>query len=164
MNVAVWAAFLGGAFGWIVRSVFDIYYVGRRDRVRALNLVRADMQSIADTALALKQEEFLTALKNIDKVGVDFVQKLHITASIRAKETDTRVIDRLGDALLRLEPALQQDIVSIYRNLVTVRLLMDRLFEHYGREEYQQAVDIANHLTPLTLKLKRQAKSLISKI
>lgn len=164
MNIAVWAAFLGGAFGWIVRSVFDIYYVAQRDRIRALNLVRADMQSIEETALALRQEEFLTALKNIDRVGVDFVDKLYITASVRAKDTDTRVIDRLGDALLRLEPSLQREIVSIYRNLVTIRLLMDRLFEHYERNEHGRAADIANHVTPLTMKLKRQAKSLLTKI
>jgi hypothetical protein len=164
LNIAVWAAFLGGAFGWIVRSGFDIYYVARRDRIRALNLVRADMQSITETALALRQEEFLTALKNIDKVGVDFVDKLYITASVRAKDTDTRVIDRLGDALLGLEPSLQREIVSIYRNLVTIRLLMDRLFEHYDRKDHGRAADIANHVTPLTTKLKRQAKSLLTKI
>ncbi len=162
--MAVWAAFLGGAFGWIVRSVFDIYYVARRDRIRALNLVRADMQSISETAFALRQEEFLTALKNIDNVGVDFVDNLYVTASVRAKETDTRVIDRLGDTLLRLEPSLQREIVSIYRSLVTIRLLMDRLFEHYEREEYRQAGDIANHVTPMTIRIKRQAKLLLAKV
>lgn len=163
MDFNIWAAFLGGAFGWVVRSVFDIYYLGRRDRIRALNLVRADIQSVKDISSALQQQEFFDALKNINTLGVEFVDKLYVTASIRAPETDTRILDRLGDALFRLEPDLQKEIVGIYRNLVTVRLMLDRVFTHYDKKEYDQAVGILEHVTPLIRTMKRQAKFIMER-
>lgn len=164
MTLAVWAAFLGGAFGWIVRSIFDIFYLARRDRDRAINLVRADLESIEETSLALRQEEFFVALRKMDKVGVEFVDRLFITASVRAADTDTRVLDRMGDVLLRLEPDLQSDIISTYRLLVTCRLLSDRLFQHFEAREYEKAVDIANHLVDLIARLKKKAAALLIKL
>ncbi|HEY7885440.1 MAG TPA: hypothetical protein VIC08_10880, partial [Cellvibrionaceae bacterium] len=143
------------------RSVFDIFYLGRRDRRRVLNLVRADVLSILETSTALRQEEFFVALKNIDKVGVDFVDKLFITASVRAKDTDTKLIDQMSDLLVRLDPALQQEIVSVYRLLITCRLLSERVFTCYEQERYEDAVSVVCHLTPLILRLKKNAKKML---
>ncbi|WP_167647426.1 hypothetical protein [Mameliella alba] len=164
MNAAVWAAFFGGAFGWIIRSLFDIFYLHRRDRKQVASLIRADFQSIAATAGVLRQEEFLTALIRIDAVGKDFVDRLYVTASVRAKAVDTRVIDRFGDGFSKLDPNLQSEIVSVYRALITIRLLLDRLFDVYEGGDIKLAIVIAEETVPLIGLLKSKANSLLERI
>lgn len=164
METAVWAAFLGGAFGWIVRSFFDIFYVNRRDRIQLLNLIRADLSSLQSTASALGQEEFITALSRIDKVGKEFVDELYITACVRAQTVDTRVVERFGSGLYKVEPSLQSKIVSVYRSLVTIRLLYDKVLTHYEKDELETASKVAMRLSTLSSRLKREAMQLVGDI
>jgi hypothetical protein len=164
LNVYIFAALVAaasGSIGWIIRSLFDVFYVERSKRRSVSNAIAAEIYSIEFAYKELKQREYINAIAQADESRLI---ELRDYASVQAGEVNTNLLDRFGSDLYLLPLDLLNDVFEIYRILVILRLQFSRIEQLLAQEKVDEAQALARRFLLLADPASTKAPKLIERL